>query len=97
MSEPIPPTPEERLFSNLNSKQLELISFYLDAQAKRGLTVEQLASAFNQKRVEAEYHPSGFHLVNQLTELADCVKKHGGEKLSEKIYDLVGEVPSLLP
>lgn len=97
MPEPASPTAEERLFRNLNGKQLELLSFYLAAKSESGLTVEQLATEFDEKRTDAEYRPSGFHLVNQLSELADCMKKYGGDELAEKLYDLIGEVPSLLP
>ena len=97
MPEPASPTAEERLFSNLNSKQLELLSFYLAAKAASGLTVEQLASEFDEQRADAEYRPSSFHLVNQLSELADCMEKNGGDELARKLYGLIGEVPSLLP
>ncbi|MEL7053621.1 MAG: hypothetical protein AAGM45_17805 [Cyanobacteria bacterium J06588_5] len=97
MSEPISPTPEERLLANLNSKQLELVSFYLATKAEQGLTVEQLAVEFDEKRSRAEYYPSGFHLVNQLNELAKCVEKHGGAELSGKLHNLIREMPRLLP
>ena len=50
-----------------------------------------------EKRADAEDHPFGFHLVNQLTELSACVKKHGGDELAGKIYALVGEVPDFRP
>lgn len=97
MSEPIPPTPEERLLSNLNSKQLELFSFYLSTKAEQGMTVEQLAVEFDEKRSRAEYFPSGFHLVNQLNELAKCMEQHGGSELSDKLHSLIMEMPRLLP
>ena len=97
MPEPISPTPEEKLLSNLNSKQLALVSFYLAAKAESGLTVEQMSVEFEEQRANAEYYPSGFHIVNQLTALAECMKKHGGDELARKLGDLVAQVPSLLP
>lgn len=96
MPEPSSLSPEERLLSDLNDKQLELVLFYLVSSAEGGLSVEALARELSQKMKGANYQPSGFHITHQLLSLADCMKQHSRDELAQRLTELAGQLPGLL-
>ena len=71
--------------------------FYLDFNADRELTIEALARELQQEMLSAQYEPSEFHIAHQLLTLDNCMEQYGSNELSERLKNLVAQLPHLMP